>query len=91
MDNEKQKQEATWEGLEKFFATEVIEQSKRTAKRWFTAWVITFAALIISNFVWLYVFQSYDYVSQDGSGINNINTGHQEEIEYGAESQAEEK
>lgn len=74
MDNEKQKQETTIEGLERFFATEVIEQSKRTAKRWFAAWVITFAALIISNFVWLYVFQSYDYVSQDGSGVNTYET-----------------
>ncbi len=74
MDNEKQKQVTTMEGLERFFATEVIEQSKRTAKRWFAAWVITFAALIISNFVWLYVFQSYDYVSQDGSGVNTYET-----------------
>ena len=74
MDNEKQKQVSTMEGLERFFATEVIEQSKRTAKRWFAAWVITFAALIISNFVWLYVFQSYDYVSQDGSGVNTYET-----------------
>ncbi len=74
MDNEKQKQVTTMEGLERFFATEVIEQSKRTAKRWFAAWVITFATLIISNFVWLYVFQSYDYVSQDGSGVNTYET-----------------
>lgn len=74
MDNEKQKQVTTMEGLERFFATEVIEQSKRTAKRWFAAWAITFAALIISNFVWLYVFQSYDYVSQDGSGVNTYET-----------------
>lgn len=74
MDNEKQKQVTTMEGLERFFATEVIEQSKRTAKRWFAAWVITFVALIISNFVWLYVFQSYDYVSQDGSGVNTYET-----------------
>ena len=74
MDNEKQKQVTKMEGLERFFATEVIEQSKRTAKRWFAAWVITFAALIISNFVWLYVFQSYDYVSQDGSGVNTYET-----------------
>lgn len=74
MDNEKQKQVTTMEGLERYFATEVIEQSKRTAKRWFAAWVITFAALIISNFVWLYVFQSYDYVSQDGSGVNTYET-----------------
>ncbi|GFO86463.1 hypothetical protein [Anaerostipes butyraticus] len=74
MDNEKQKQVTKMEGLERFFATEVIEQSKRTAKRWFAAWVITFVALIISNFVWLYVFQSYDYVSQDGSGVNTYET-----------------
>lgn len=63
----------TWEGFEKFFAVEVIEQSKRSAKRWFIAWIITLAALIGTNMSWLYVLNSYEYVYQDGEGQNNYN------------------
>ena len=77
----------TWDGVEKYFATEVIEQSKRTAKRWFVAWIITFVALIGTNLYWINQFNSYDYVSQDGEGINNINTGDQGDLDNGAESQ----
>ena len=77
----------TWEGFEKFFAVEVIEQSKRSAKRWFIAWIITLAALIGTNMAWLYVFQSYEYVSQDGYGTNNINTGTQEGIAFWTEDE----
>lgn len=67
----------SWDNLEQFFAVEVIEQSKRNAKRWFLAWIVTLAALIGTNAAWIYVAQSYEYVSQDGSGQNNINTGTQ--------------
>lgn len=70
----------TWQGVEKFFATEVIEQSKRSAKRWFIAWVITFAALIGTNALWIYQWNSYDYIYQDSHGTNNINTGTQGDI-----------
>lgn len=65
----------SWDNLEQFFAVEVIEQSKRNAKRWFVAWLVTLSALIGTNAAWIYVAQSYEYISQDGSGQNNINTG----------------
>lgn len=67
----------SWDNLEQFFAVEVIEQSKRNAKRWFVAWLVTLSALIGTNAAWIYVAQSYEYISQDGSGQNNINTGTQ--------------
>lgn len=70
----------TWQGVEKFFATEVIEQSKRSAKRWFIAWIITFAALIGTNALWIYQWNSYDYIYQDSHGTNNVNTGTQGDI-----------
>lgn len=70
-------------------ANAVIEQTKESAKRWFVAWLITLAALVGTNAAWLYVWQSYEYVSQDGSGINSINTGNQEDIDYGADSAVE--
>lgn len=73
------------------FVKSVIEQAKASAKRWFVAWLVTLVALVGTNAAWLYVCQSYEYVSQDGSGINSINTGNQEEIDYGADSPVEEE
>lgn len=84
---DEEKKEPTWEGFEKFFATEVIEQSKTQAKRWFIAWIVTLVALIGTNAYWIYVFNGYEYVSQDGSGLNSINTGNQEDIDYGTENE----
>lgn len=77
----------SWDNLEQLFAVEVIEQSKRNAKRWFVAWLVTLAALIGTNAAWIYVAQPYEYVSQDGSGQNNINTGTQGDIRHGTENE----
>jgi hypothetical protein len=77
----------SWDNLEQFFAVEVIEQSKRNAKRWFVAWLVTLSALIGTNAAWIYVAQSYEYISQDGSGQNNINTGTQGDITHGTENE----
>lgn len=79
------KRKNTWAGVESW-AIETIEQGKEQAKRWFAAWLITMLALVGTNAAWIYAWQSYEYVSQDGEGINSINTGHQEDIEYGADS-----
>lgn len=86
-----EEKKTSWNDLEKFFATEIIEQAKTSAKRWFVAWLVTLIALVGTNAAWLYVWQSYEYVSQDGEGINSINTGNQEDIDYGADSQTEEE
>lgn len=72
MDEEK-RNEPTWEGFEKFFATEVIEQSKKNSRRWFIAWIATMIALVGTNAYWIYDRNSYDYVIQDGEGQNNYN------------------
>lgn len=91
MNIENQKDKPTWEGLEQYFAVEVIEQAKKSSNRWFHAWVITFviglAAFIGTNAYWIHIFQSYDYITQDGTGPNNINTGTQGDLENGTESQ----
>lgn len=89
MENEKatQKSEPSWNGIEKFFATSVIQQAEKSAKRWFIAWLITLAALVGTNAAWIYVFNSYEYVTQDGEGINTINTGNQEDINIGTENE----
>lgn len=75
-----------WKDLEEYFATEVIEQSKRTAKRWFAIWLITFIALVTTNTVWIYVFNSYEYVQQDGNGVNNYHTDIDGDLENGTKN-----
>lgn len=55
------------------FAMEVLEQAKRNTKMWFATWILTMAALIGTNAYWIYTFNSYEYVYQDGEGQNNYN------------------
>lgn len=76
----------TWKGLEEFFATSVIQQAERSAKRWFIAWLITLAALVGTNAAWLYVFNSYEYVTQDGEGYNYYNSEIDGDVENGTEN-----
>ena len=82
-----EKKKTSCDGAEETLATTVIEQGKQAAKLWFIAWVITFVALIGTNLYWINQYSSYDYVSQDGEGINNINTGDQGDLKNGTESQ----
>ena len=88
MENEKvtQKSEPSWDGIEKFFATSVIQQAEKSAKRWFIAWLITLAALVGTNAAWLYVFNSYEYVTQDGEGYNYYNSEIDGDVENGTEN-----
>lgn len=76
----KSDEQISWKGIEKYFATEVIEQSKVQAKRWFIAWIVTLIALIGTNTYWIYVFNSYEYVDQYGDGVNNVNSGSQGDV-----------
>ena len=73
MEENNKKNELSWKGLEEFFATSVIQQAEKSAKRWFIAWLLTLAALIGTNAAWIYVFNSYEYVYQDGAGENYYN------------------
>lgn len=89
-----QNEEQTWNGVEHYLATAVIEQSKRSAKGWRLVAILLFSlsvglavALVGTNLYWIYQFNSYDYVSQDGEGVNNINTGEQGDLLNGAESE----
>ena len=73
------------------WATEVIQQAKRNTRHWVIAFAITLAALIGTNTAWIYVFQSYDYISQDGNGINNYNTGTQGDLKNEPEDKEKEE
>lgn len=85
-----EERQTTWKDAEKF-VSELIQDAQRQSKRWFIAFVATLVALVGTNAYWIYVFNSYEYVSQDGEGINTINTGNQEDINYGAESEDKEE
>ena len=64
MDNIKNRIENVEGELNKHsFAYQLLEAMNLTVKRQFWLIVGIAAALVISNMIWLYVFQSYDYVS----------------------------
>ena len=43
----------TWTDIEVALATEIVEESKKKSKRWFTPWIVTVAALVASNLAWI--------------------------------------
>ncbi len=47
------KNQPTWADIEVTLATEIVEESKKNSKRWFTAWIVTVTALVASNLVWI--------------------------------------
>ena len=49
----KNKSQLTWANIEVTLATEIVEESKKKSKRWFTAWIVTAAALVASNLAWI--------------------------------------
>lgn len=42
----------TWEDIEVSLASEIVRKAKRDTKKWFSAWLLTAALLIISNVLW---------------------------------------
>lgn len=49
----KNKSQLTWADIEVALATEIVEESKKKSKRWFTAWIVTVATLVASNLIWI--------------------------------------
>ena len=43
----------TWADIEVALATEIVKESKKKSRKWFTAWAVTAAALVASNFAWV--------------------------------------
>ena len=54
MENKKNatNEKITWNDLETMLATEIVKKAKRETKKWFSAWLLTAALLIISNVLW---------------------------------------
>lgn len=42
----------TWNDLETMLATEIVRKAKRETNKWFGAWLLTAALLILSNVLW---------------------------------------
>lgn len=49
----KSENQPTWADIEVALATEIVEESKKKSKRWFTVWIVTAAALVASNLAWI--------------------------------------
>ncbi len=72
-------------------ATDVLNALTKQLK---TMWIVIIMLIILlvgTNMAWLYVFQSYDYVSQDGDGYNYFNSHVEGSVYNGAEGQDEEE
>lgn len=49
----KSESQPTWADIEVALATEIVEESKKKSRKWFTAWIVTAAALVVSNLAWI--------------------------------------
>ena len=57
-------------------------------------WIAIFVLIVLlvgTNMAWLYVFQSYDYVTQDGDGYNYYNHEVGGDVYNGTEDQSKEE
>lgn len=94
-DGEKKKE---WQSL----AIEIAARLKAAEKAKNIA-IVTLGAAIVIVTIWLThinlqndrewreLFDSYDFISQDGGGFNNINSGEQGDLNNGTESEVKEK
>lgn len=53
MSKNKSENQPIWADIEVALATEIVEESKKKSRKWFTAWVVTTAALVASNLAWI--------------------------------------
>ena len=49
----KNERQITWADIEVALATEIVEESKKKSRKWFTAWIVTATALVASNLAWV--------------------------------------
>ena len=70
-------------------ATDVLGALVKQLKTMWVVIIFLIVLLVGTNMAWLYVFQSYDYVSQDGEGQNYYNHEGGGDVYNGAEGQSE--
>ena len=72
-------------------ATDVLGTLVNQIKVMWIAIFVLIALLTVTNMAWLWVFQSYDYVTQDGEGYNYFNREVGGDVYNGAEDKNQEK
>ena len=72
-------------------ATDVLGALVKQIKTMWIVIILLIVLLVGTNMAWLWVFQSYDYVSQDGEGYNYFNREVGGDVYNGAESTGEEE
>lgn len=72
-------------------ATDVLDALVKQLKTMWIVIVLLIVLLVGTNMAWLYVFQSYDYVTQDGEGQNYFNREVGGDVYNGAEGQSQEE
>lgn len=70
-------------------ATDVLGALVKQLKTMWIVIILLIVLLVGTNMAWLYVFQSYDYVTQDGEGQNYFNREVGGDVYNGAEGQSE--
>lgn len=71
-----------WSDAEQL-VSEMFRDVQKQSKRWFVAFLITLVVLAVTNTYWIYAFNSYEYVSQDG-GYNYYNSEVEGDVQNGA-------
>lgn len=72
-------------------ATDVLNMLAKQIKTMWIVIIMLIVLLVGTNMAWLYVFQSYDYVTQDGEGYNYFNREVEGDVYNGAESAGKEE
>lgn len=72
-------------------ATDVLGALVKQLKTMWIVIILLIVLLVGTNMAWLYVFQSYDYVSQDGEGYNYYNREVGGDVNNGTEGQSKEE
>lgn len=72
-------------------ATDVLGALVKQLKTMWIVIVLLIILLVGTNMAWLYVFQSYDYVSQDGEGYNYYNKEIEGDVHNGTEDKKQEE
>lgn len=92
-------QETNSQNQQENFATEIFRVFQRQARTTITGLLLIIAVLVAVNAVafvwndhkWRELFSSYDFISQDGEGLNSVNNGIQGDLNNsGNESEGQE-
>lgn len=101
-ENEKNKENASWKGVEECLASEIIRSAKREARGLWagiicvtTIAIVTISWLAFDNYSqtkgFLNYLSEYDFVSQDGEGYNYYNSDIGGNVSNGPENQKAEE